>query len=482
MADGKTTDSKAYIHYVYHQIQNAGTRFVNEGISYQRALGLFGDKGGAQIPSGGNSLVDHAMANVMSMTYDLHQLISHAMQEHGHKMQLAVSQMNEAEQKNVDAIYNLLGGGASNLTVSSYPLPTDGTNPDYLGAKGYAPGVKESAFRPMPKSFAALPDPHLPFLAPVQSDLVGGDPHGLTQLADALTRYVLDSGNQTFNTLKNTVEGLVKDDDDYDGYHAGSSGGWVGPAAYSFRNAYITDAATMNGLHCTMCKTAGILNDFASDLTSAEKGVEQVLYSRQSQVESVVYSTTGQGTLPNYLGWFSAERVEGGQRLSADAPGVDKSLTNILRTECRPYFDEAEAARHKAASRLAGMGELLLSGIQYYQSHSSNITDGVGALITTDEYKQATNSHGKHTANLDTLTKNLLDYQSQLNLKPSDTKAIMNDLNTLGVNATSAASVLGAVKDYKGAQGALGKGKGIASVIGSLLPLIAQIGLGIAAA
>jgi hypothetical protein len=316
---------------------------------------------------------------------------------------------------------------------------------------------------------------HRPVPPGTQADFIAGDPAGLYQLATSLYAYVSAHSSQTVNTLRDTVVGLVKDDNEAGGYTPGPDGGWIGETANVFRNTFISDAAMMNGLNTVMCTVAATVDDLASGLATQESQLEYDLEDQLSRLSRRRFSvnwlvTSGSGRSPTFA--FTAQ----------GKAAFDDSSSQISSDDAIPFcsaiamrhFQEAARLRAGAASQLAAVGKILEEAFSYYDNYSA----GPGSPTTMDPSVLLTSGQATSDA---PAVKDLQGKYSRLvaELKDDslDDDAVKKTLLGMGVAAGSASKILDGIKAVQDAKGTVATGSKFLSLVGEAIPVLMLIGM-----
>lgn len=476
----------------WKDINGVGEIYVQQGGSYHADMPHDGNWCPfGPPPDTGDLRTSKVLEITLRLVGDVHNLIAECTLEHGQRLQQCALNYRWVEGNVTDLVLKAAVGGANGDAPPNTELPEGNPFNDVLGFQQ----DHTAEYRFMPTFPAPPAQPATVPLGAIQASFVGGDIGSLVQLAEALNRYATGAAAETFNTLLYSVKRLIESDNDPDGgYHTGgSTGRWIGPAAYAFRNAWLPSAAMMNGLNITLCTIAGIVGSLAQELASLEMALEnKVTTFLAAPVIATKFST------PPSLSWFQPASAEtysgmflapsgietviglssqGAQNATNASPPVLglvlKSINQAYYFSCRSQADEARA---RAAARLAGQAEILLDAVNYYQQNQGVV--GTGSVqIDTATFGSA---GGADASSMQT---DLQAYLKGMNSSRSDLNAVQQDLSAMGAMAKGGASVAGDVNDIKKMEetaSVLEKGKSYLSLVGDALPMLAMIGVALA--
>jgi hypothetical protein len=315
-----------------------------------------------------------------------------------------------------------------------------------------------------------------PSLSPCTADFIGGDFEGLQRLAGEIYGFVgrCDGSSGPFPALVTEVTRMVKDDDDPSGgYHPDATGGWIGAAAYTFRSAFVADAAMMNGLNRALCSIAAQVDSLAGGLSSLESGLEQnlenILRKGIDDFSLDWLGTTGSGTRPAFR--LTAQGAAGIVNHNIPQSAVIQLCDRLGES----YFEKADWLREQTSARLAALGETLVEALHYYRSESalagSPSASDINVMLTSTQA-------GSDDAATGRLEDDLKKETGGLSGGTLNDPALKAELANLGVKAQNIGSLIGDLKDFKDADTALKTSKGFLGLVGDAVPLLMAIGLG----
>lgn len=333
----------------------------------------------------------------------------------------------------------------------------------------------------MPKFKAPIipPGGSRPKLHPHLKNFIPGDYNGLQSLAGCLYGYVQENQG-TVDALVRRVSDLVRLDDEVDGFSVGHrpdamalpGGGWMGDAAQAFFLTFVRDAAIMNGLHHVTCSIARMADQLGSTLSLIEHECESHLERWLHTYVPDLGISVGDLHLVQHP-WGAEFNVTPAARHQLDGQqiaGLSEQLIQLLE----PYYEKAENHRKRTAIDLMAIGDILLNGDEYYQTHSAK-----NAPTGSPNIDLTIGQHEKFAGKIRTLKHQLEAEVEKLNPDSRDIKGAKHELAELGLASGQAGKLLSDINDLKKAEGALKVSSAALTFLSDASPILEEIGLGL---